>query len=225
MHSFFLKICIPYIISCFLFYICDFSLYKLERPQFKDTEKIQRNPVQVHRGVLEICVLKAEALSVTWSHLCPWIQSTIATHLGPYKSVIVSHSPWSSGSCTALRDFSSLKCRFHYVVDIFFPFFWTPGEHHLSFVPNSTPISVWRITSALLCVVLVLWKCRRFPFTTVTERIRVFYSLLRYSQGVDVWPLFGPSDVPFRDLESWRSVIKLKEIVGSLFSSTIIEVE
>ena len=47
-----------------------------------DTEKMQRNPVEVQRGVLEICVWKSGALSVTWNPMCPWIQGIITTYMG-----------------------------------------------------------------------------------------------------------------------------------------------
>lgn len=73
---------------------------------------------------------------------------------------------WPDGSYMVPWDFSSLKCCFHCVVGIFF--LGTPGEHHLSFVPNCVPMSVWRISSALLCVVLVPLKSTCLPFITVT---------------------------------------------------------
>lgn len=38
-----------------------------------DTEKMQRNPVEIQRGMLDICVWKLGALSVTWNPVCPWV--------------------------------------------------------------------------------------------------------------------------------------------------------
>ena len=56
-------------------------------------------------------------------------------------------------------------------------FFWTPSTHPLTFVPDCTPVSVWRIHSALLGKDLVLWKCRHLLFPLVGD----FQPLLRYS--------------------------------------------
>lgn len=47
-----------------------------------DTEKMQRNPVEVQTGVLEICVWKLGALSVTGNPMCPRIQGIITTYMG-----------------------------------------------------------------------------------------------------------------------------------------------
>lgn len=44
-----------------------------------DTEKMHRNPVEVQRGMLDICVWKLGALSVTRNPMCPWVQGIIAT--------------------------------------------------------------------------------------------------------------------------------------------------
>lgn len=83
---------------------------------------------------------------------------------------------WCDGSCTVPWDFSSLKSCFHYTVGISL-FFWTPGEHHLSFVPTYIPISVWRISSTF-CV--QSWYCGNPGVSLLllsTERIRALYSL------------------------------------------------
>ena len=40
---------------------------------------MHRNPVEVQRGMLDICVWKLGALSVTWNSMCPWVQGIIAT--------------------------------------------------------------------------------------------------------------------------------------------------
>ena len=78
----------------------------------------------------------------------------------------------------------------------FFFFFWTPGTHPLTFVPDCTPVSVWRIHSALLCKDSVVEmqassfsSGRRLPATTL-----IFMEW--------ICDLYVVHHVPFRDLES-----------------------
>ena len=77
-----------------------------------------------------------------------------------------------------------------------FFFFWTPGTHPLTFVPDCTPVSVWRIHSALLCKdsgvemqASSFSSGRRLPATTL-----IFMEW--------ICDLYVVHHVPFRDLES-----------------------
>lgn len=132
-----------------LLYVCDVSLYTSQRPNFRGIEK--------RRGIMFRCTVKCMEIRSSVSHLEPHVSlSPECYHCIP-GIVHVYHCfylfpLWSIGSCTVLWDFSFLKCCFYYVVDIFY--FWLPGVYHFSSVPNCAPISVWRIISASLCVIL-----------------------------------------------------------------------